>query len=174
MHAFAISSSRSRLARLMEGEKSPPLRGSEGLGTLPGSERDDHDRYAEIAASFDAYAGKEDLWLRRTGGYHDLIAGIARSLVPEGERVLEIGCGRADLLAALRPSRGVGVDVSEAMIAAGRNRHPELELHHGAGEQLDLDETFDYIVLTDLIPYVDDLLRLFEAYFAGTRMPAHA
>jgi SAM-dependent methyltransferase len=146
----------------MEGANSPPLRAGAGLSSPPASELDQGGGYEEIAASFDAYARDQDRWLSKTAGYHDLIAGIARSLVPEGESVLEIGCGRGDLLAALRPSRGVGIDVSEAMIAAGRSRHPELELHHGAGEQLDLGETFDYIVLTDLIPYVDDLLRLFE------------
>ena len=146
----------------MEAAKGPTLRAAGGLGRPPASEPDSEGDYGEIAASFDAYAAEEDRWLKRTGGYHELIAGIARLLVPEGESVLEIGCGRGDLLAALRPSRGVGVDVSEAEIAAARARHPELELRHGAGEQLDLGETFDYIVLTDLIPYVDDLLALFD------------
>jgi SAM-dependent methyltransferase len=118
--------------------------------------------YAEIAATFDGFVSEEDRWLSRTSGYHTLLSKIARSLIPEGESVLEIGCGRADLLAALRPSRGVGVDVSEAMIEAGRSRHPELELIHSAGEDLELGETFDYIVLCDLVPYVDDLLTLFQ------------
>jgi SAM-dependent methyltransferase len=162
MHAPVVSSPGSRLAHLMEGAKGLSLRTGGGLRTAPASEHDQQGDYTEVAASFDAYAAQEDRWLSRTGGYHDLIDGIARSLVPAGETVLEIGCGRGDLLASLRPSRGIGVDVSGAMIAAGRVRHPELELHHSAGEQLDLDETFDYIVLTDLIPYVDDLLRLFD------------
>ena len=149
------------MAPLMEAAKRPHLRAVEGPGAEPnsGSEGD----YSEIAASFDAYAPSEDRWLGRTGGYHDLITSIAGSLVPEGASVLEIGCGRGDLLASLRPSRGVGVDVSEAEISAGRARHPELELHHASGEQLQLGETFDYVVLTDLIPYVDDLLKLFVA-----------
>jgi SAM-dependent methyltransferase len=147
----------------MEGANSPSVRAGAGLSSPPAPGLAEGVGYEEVEASFDAYSAEEDRWLARTGGYHELIAAIACSLVPEGERVLEVGCGRGDLLAALRPSRGVGVDVSGAMVAAGRMRHPELELHHVAGEELDLDETFDYIVLTDLIPYVDDLLRLFDS-----------
>ena len=47
--------------------------------------------------------------------------------VPPGLRVLEVGCGLGDLLAAVKPARGVGVDFSPAMIALARERHPELE-----------------------------------------------
>jgi SAM-dependent methyltransferase len=124
----------------------------------PAPQRD----YSDIEAAFDAFAGDEDRWLSRTSGYHTLVTQISRSLIPEGERVLEIGCGRGDLLAALKPSRGVGIDLSAGMIEAGRRRHPELELIQGAGEELDLGETFDYIVMSDLVSYVDDLLELFR------------
>ena len=119
--------------------------------------------YSAIAAFFDGFAAEEDHWLGRTGGYHQGLETIARSLIPEGERVLEIGCGRGDLLAALRPSEGVGVDVSEGMIAAARERHPGLRFIHAAGEELDLGERFDYIVLSDLVSYVEDLQALFVA-----------
>jgi SAM-dependent methyltransferase len=147
----------------MEAAKRPPLRAVEDPGSSGAPTSGTEGDYGEIAASFDAYAAEEDRWLRRTGGYHDLIGKITRSLIPEGASVLEIGCGRGDLLAALRPSRGVGVDVSESEISVGKSHHPGLDLRHISGEQLDLDETFDYIVLTDLISYVDDLLHLFEA-----------
>ena len=33
--------------------------------------------------------------------------------VPPGLRVLEVGCGLGDLLAAVKPARGVGVDLTE-------------------------------------------------------------
>ena len=34
---------------------------------------------------------------------------FSQFLIPPGKRVLELGCGRGDLLASLRPSHGVGV-----------------------------------------------------------------
>lgn len=117
--------------------------------------------YDSIIAFFDGFAEEEDRWLRKTAGYHLALQGIAASFVPDSQRVLEIGCGRGDLLAALRPSVGVGVDVSEGMTNAARRRHPGLRFVQAAGEDLDLGETFDYIVLSDVVSYVYDLQALF-------------
>ncbi|HXV94909.1 MAG TPA: bifunctional class I SAM-dependent methyltransferase/glycosyltransferase family 2 protein [Gaiellaceae bacterium] len=118
---------------------------------------------AELAAFFDGFAAVEGRWRRRSRGYHDLIERIARFHVPPGAGVLEIGCGGGDLLAALRPSDGLGVDVSEGMVALARSRHPELEFVQASGELLDAGRTFDYIVLSDLVPFAYDLVALFES-----------
>ena len=48
------------------------------------------------------------------------------------------------------------------MVDRAREAHPELRFERIPGEQLELGETFDYIVLSDLMPYVDDLLELFH------------
>ncbi len=80
--------------------------------------------------------------------------------------MLEVGCGRGDLLASLEPSRGVGVDISKGMVGAARERHPGLEFVHSTGEALDLGERFDYIVLSDLVPYVDDLQAVIRSVAA--------
>jgi SAM-dependent methyltransferase len=124
--------------------------------------------YGELAAFFDRFAPEEARWRRRNRTYHRLIEQIFRFQVPPGQRVLEIGCGGGELLAALRPSSGVGVDVSPGMVELARSRHPELRFETAAGERLELGETFDYIVLSDLMPYVHDLQALFE------RLAAHS
>jgi ubiquinone/menaquinone biosynthesis C-methylase UbiE len=72
-------------------------------------------------------------------------------LVPDGLRVLEIGCGKGDLLASLKPSRGVGVDFSPAMVAEAKRCHPELDIRENDAQQLNLDETFDVVILSDLV-----------------------
>jgi SAM-dependent methyltransferase len=126
------------------------------------------DPYAELVAFFDRFAEEEPRWKRRNSTYHRLVRQLMRFNVPPGARVLEIGCGSGDLLAALEPSYGVGVDVSPKMVQRGRADHPELRFETVAGEELDLGETFDYIVLSDLMPYVHDLLALFE------RVAAHS
>jgi SAM-dependent methyltransferase len=118
-------------------------------------------RYSELAAFFDEFAEAEPQWKRRNRTYHRLIEQITGFQVPPGASVLEIGCGSGDLLAALEPGQGVGVDISTGMIAAARERHPGLRFEVAAGEDLELGETFDYIVLSDLLPYVDDLQALF-------------
>jgi len=124
------------------------------------------DAYAELRAFFDAFAPDEPRWRGRNRTYHRQLEQLYRFQVPEGARVLEIGSGSGDLLAALKPSRGVGIDVSPRMVALARDRHPELQFEIAAGEELDLDETFDYVVLSDLVPFVHDLLALFERVVA--------
>ncbi|HEX5246668.1 MAG TPA: glycosyltransferase [Gaiellaceae bacterium] len=121
------------------------------------------DAYAQLVEYFDEFAAVEPRWQRRNRTYHRLLARIASFHVLPGSSVLEIGCGSGDLLAALQPGRGIGVDVSPRMVELARIRHPELELHVGAGEELELGETFDYVVLSDLVPYVHDLVELFRA-----------
>ena len=76
--------------------------------------------YAEIARSFDVFATHESRWRKRNRAYHEQLERIARFHVPPGKRVLEIGCGSGDLLAALEPSVGVGIDVSVGMVEAAR------------------------------------------------------
>lgn len=121
------------------------------------------DPYANIRAWFDAFVDQEDRFGGATRGYHALVERICRARVPRGATVLEIGSGNGDLLAALEPSRGVGVDVSPRMVEHAQRRHPELDFVCVTGEDLDLGERFDWIVMSDLLPYVADLQRLLEA-----------
>jgi ubiquinone/menaquinone biosynthesis C-methylase UbiE len=127
---------------------------------------------------FDAYAPQADAWRTSHAGYHEAIASVARFYVPRGARVLEVGCGRGDLLAALEPSEGVGVDLSGAMVAMASARHPRLEFHRMAAERLSLPgRTFDYIVLSDLLGYLYDIRETFERLAAvshpRTRIVVH-
>ncbi len=52
--------------------------------------------------------------------YHRRMAEFFSFIIPAGSRILEVGCGSGDLLAALNPSRGVGIDLSPEMIANAR------------------------------------------------------
>ena len=122
----------------------------------------EQDPYAETARAFNDLAPHEERWARRTRGYHDLVTAVHQAIVPPGASVLELGSGAGDLLAALAPSDGAGVDVSSGMVEIARSRHPELRFEIAAAENADLGRTFDYVVLSDLLPFVDDLLGLFE------------
>jgi SAM-dependent methyltransferase len=82
--------------------------------------------------------------------------------VPPGQRVLEVGCGLGDLLAAVKPARGVGVDFSPAMIALARQRHPELEFQVADAAEYTAGEKFDYILLADLVNDLPDVQAVFE------------
>ncbi len=122
----------------------------------------EEEHLGSVAAFFDRFAAVSGKWRRRNSTYYRLIEAIHRFLVPEGASVLEIGCGTGQLLAALRPSRGVGVDVSPRMVESAREHCPELEFFAEAGERFVRDEDFDYVILSDLVPFAFDLQTLFR------------
>jgi SAM-dependent methyltransferase len=96
------------------------------------------------------------------GYYHRRLAAIHRHLVAPGLRVLELGCGQGDLLAALKPSVGVGIDFSSHMVEQARLRHPELRFIQADAHDPPLDETFDVVILSDLVNDLWDVQRVFE------------
>jgi SAM-dependent methyltransferase len=99
----------------------------------------------------------------RTGGaYHRRLAEIYRQLVAPNLRVLELGCGEGDLLAALQPAVGVGVDVSAEMIASARARHPGLTYVQQDVGDLDVEGPFDVVILSDLVNDLWDVQRVLE------------
>jgi SAM-dependent methyltransferase len=113
-------------------------------------------------AFFDHYATHVDRWHQRNAGYHEAIASLVRFHVPAGARVLEIGSGNGDLLAALQPSYGVGIDISRQMVRLAGGKYPQLHFRQMAAENLDLaEEPFDFVVLSDLVGYLYDIRLAF-------------
>ena len=133
--------------------------------------------YGAVAGFFDGVA-RSGRPAPHSRAYRRLIEQISRFQIPAGARVLEVGCGSGDLLAALQPSVGLGVDVSSGMLALARERHPHLQFAKTAGEDIDLGQDFDYVVLSDLVPFVHDLLALFRQVarhcHPGTRVIVHS
>ena len=105
-------------------------------------------------------------WIERHDYYYEEDRRYMRFLVPEGRHVLDLGCGTGDLLASLKPSRGVGIDFSQAMVERARALNPRLTFLHGDVEALDdisdLNGTFDVIIMSDTIGALDDCLETFR------------
>jgi SAM-dependent methyltransferase len=97
-----------------------------------------------------------------SGYYHKRLGQLYRSLVVPGLSVLELGCGHGDLLAALKPSIGVGIDFSEEMVEAASNRHKNLRFICADAHTLDLPEKFDVIILSDLLNDLWDVQTVFR------------
>ncbi|NJC97139.1 MAG: glycosyl transferase [Anaerolineales bacterium] len=114
-------------------------------------------------AHWDSIARKRDAWQGMGRWYHRRLAEIYRFHVSPNLRVLEIGCADGRLLASLKPARGVGVDFSGEMIRRARERHPQLDFIHADGHDLSvIHETFDVIILSDLVNDLWDVQRVFE------------
>ncbi len=106
--------------------------------------------------------------------YRAMLAVHFQRLIPAGLRVLEIGCGGADLLALLNPGELTGVDISETQIARARKRLPAATFQVQAGEELELGRVFDVILISDTLNFVADVQAVFERARAhsheGTRL----
>ena len=114
-------------------------------------------------AQWDSVARMRDSWRGWGGSYHRRLAEVYRFLVSPGQRVLEIGCGFGELLAAVEPARGLGVDFSAEMVKRAITRHPDLEFVHADAHDLSfLKETFDVIILSDLANDAWDVQRVLE------------
>ena len=94
--------------------------------------------------------------------YHKRINEIYKFLIFPGQSILEIGCGRGDLLAFLEPAYGVGVDFSEEMIRQASSRYPDLNFFVIDAHEINFDKKFDIIILSDLVNDLWDVQLVFH------------
>jgi len=95
--------------------------------------------------------------------YHLRLQRIYQHIIPSGSKVLEIGSGNGSLLASVKPSIGVGIDFSEEMIRLAKQTYPQFTFLLGNAQSLpDLSNTFDFIILSDLVNDVWDVQDIFN------------
>lgn len=96
-----------------------------------------------------------------------------RHHIPEESSVLDCGSGIGDLLAGLKPRRGLGVDFSPVMLAKAKDRYGsesslqfiEMDVQTGC-----FSEQFDHIVLDYLPGYLSDI----QATLQNLQTAAHS
>jgi len=112
-------------------------------------------------------AREHDRWRRRNRYYYAELERLYRRHVRPGLRVLAVGCEAGDLLAAMEPACGVGIDPDPALIEVARRRYPHLTFHVGtaeqAGELLGDQEPFDAVLICNAVGKMRDVQAAFEA-----------
>jgi 2-polyprenyl-3-methyl-5-hydroxy-6-metoxy-1,4-benzoquinol methylase len=111
-------------------------------------------------------ASRRESWIKRNKYYYGLLNRLLRFLVEPQKRVLSVRCGIGNLLAAVRPSNGKGIDICTELADIAQQRNPSLsfavafpdkdEFHQLFGP----DEKFDYILFDDIGDTVDVLQAL--------------
>jgi SAM-dependent methyltransferase len=99
---------------------------------------------------------------RKNPGYYYEADLACISIIPPQVRVLELGCATGRLLAATRPSYGLGIDIDEKQIEAARLIHADksnLEFRVDNAEEMDYSgiQPFDYIIISDVLPLLHDI-----------------
>ncbi|MBF0146049.1 MAG: methyltransferase domain-containing protein [Magnetococcales bacterium] len=120
-----------------------------------------------LIAWFDDLAPQRKKWLAKNAFFYEDDLQYLRFLIPEGKRVLELGCGTGSLLRGLNPSHGVGVDFSIEMIRTARADHPDLvfvcaDMEHEEALHR-LDGPFDFIILSDVTGVMEDVAATLTA-----------
>ena len=101
-------------------------------------------------------------WRRRNSYYYGWLEKIYRFSVRPGSRVLHVGCECGDILAAVKPSYGVGIDPDPESIELAKKRFPHLHFATGDPHELVLDEHFDYILICNSLGDWRDIQQVFE------------
>jgi len=117
-------------------------------------------------------AAKREKWNRRNRFYHRALEKYFSFIIPPGKRVLELGCGSGDLLNAVQPAYGVGIDFAPEVIDIAKRKYSicytrqatcdksnsqisnlksQIFFRVDDAECLELNETFDYIIMSDLL-----------------------
>ena len=69
---------------------------------------------------------------------------------------MELDCSSGEILDALEPARGVGIDIGERMVEKDSTKFPHLKFPTGDTEDLQIGETFDYVLIVGLVNHLRD------------------
>ena len=101
-------------------------------------------------------------WRKRNSYYYNWLDRIYKFVVRPNSRVLHIGCECGDLLAAVEPSYGVGIDEDPELIELAKKRYSHLNFYSMDPHNLQIDEKFDYILICNSLGRWHDIQQVLE------------
>jgi ubiquinone/menaquinone biosynthesis C-methylase UbiE len=88
--------------------------------------------------------------------------------------ILEIGCGAGELIGQIKGARKTGIDFSPKMIEEAKKQFPSVDFRVMDAENLELNEKYDLIIISNLIGYVSDveavLMQIQKACHENTKV----
>ena len=83
-------------------------------------------------------------------------------IIPSDSTVLHIGCGEGNLLNALKPRDGTGIDISKEKIEKAKNQYPHLSFFLEDPENIRLNKKFDYVIISNTSRLSADIQQIFR------------
>jgi hypothetical protein len=117
-------------------------------------------RAREVREHYDRVAADRARYIADNTYYYDQVCRQLRAIIQPGKRVLQVGCLTPDFLDTVEPSFGVGIDVSEKLVAVAAQRFPKFHFHLHEDYRVPADEPFDYVVIMDVNDQVDPVAAL--------------
>jgi len=101
-------------------------------------------------------------WKRKMSSYVSDTKTFLTKVIPENKKVLLIGCLTSDILESLRPSVGVGLDVSEKAVRLNRanSGQKNISYFHALPEDFQTEIKFDYVVILNYVDHCEDITSL--------------
>ncbi len=114
-------------------------------------------RKTEFYNHFQKLAPSYNKYKTRFSYYWKDIVNYINYFLQDDLSILDVGCGTGDTLHKLKGSRKLGIDISEKMIEQAKAKYSDIEFRTMDAENIDLDEKFDVILLSNAIGYITDI-----------------
>jgi len=144
-----------------------PLWGPPALEAKRAAIRDNQVKLARI----------REKWVAANAYFYGNIAKLISFIVEPGRSVLHLRCQIGQFIEALRPSRYLGVELSEEMVQAAASLHPDQRFVVGDPESMPFEEQFDYVFfeqITDTVDVMAALRNLKKCCRPQTRLIIHS
>ena len=116
----------------------------------------------EVGKHFDRIAPDYDLYKQNHGYYHNALKRGLKSLIKPGASILDWGCGTGDILAFLKPTYGVGFDISSEMVKLAKRKFKKARNLSFVDSQNQISGVFNYIVMVDVIEHLTNPQETFK------------
>ncbi|PCJ87763.1 MAG: glycosyl transferase [Flavobacteriales bacterium] len=112
---------------------------------------------------FENLAEKYPTYRKRYGYYWNRIINYCNYFIHEDNSVLEIGCGTGQTISKLKGKNKTGIDFSPKMIEQAKNRYANISFHVMEAENIELEEKFDVIIISNVVGFFENVLDVFES-----------
>lgn len=119
---------------------------------------------------FDKAADNWRSYRKARSYYWDSITRYCNYYIHPTNSVLEIGCGSGELIGKVNGARKVGIDFCEKLISQAREYQENVDFYVMDAENINLDEKFDVIIVSNLVGFLNDV----ELVFNQIRKVCHA